>query len=148
MTFAREFPKQIMRIRYKSTVTNMLSPRECARCGSLEVAHHRDVRADRFLFLIVFGLHQSVEFTAPLCDDCNARCDKRAAQVFFIMKMLFVAVALGAIFNFITRPAFDAFWATVGWTILAIMGCCLLGFVICPRLVRFNGKTIRPLRRQ
>lgn len=136
-----------MRFRYKSTVTNMLSQWECARCGSTDVAHRRDVRADRFLFLIVFGLHQSVEFTAPLCEECNARCDRRAKHVFFIMKMLFVAVAITAIFNFITRPAFDAFWASVGWTILAIFGCCLLGFVICPRLVRFNGKTIRPLKK-
>ena len=136
-----------MRFRYKSTVTNMLSPWECARCRSTDVAHKRDVRADRFLFLIAFGLHQSVEFTAPLCEECNDKCDRRERHVFFIMKMLFVAVAITAIFNFITRPAFDAFWATVGWTILAIVGCCLLGLFICPRLVRFNGKTIRPLKK-
>lgn len=133
--------------RYTKPVSNLLSPYACSGCNSPDVAHKRPVRVDSFGFFWVFNRHQTVSFGAPLCEACNAVCDRREKNVYLIMKLIFLAVLIRSVYLFVTRPAFDAFWATVGWGILAVVACLLINFFDCPRVARFDGKCIRPLRK-
>lgn len=130
------------------TIPNKLSPHECSRCRSNNVTQTRETSAYRFGYFILFTRHQSVKFTAPVCDSCAELFDRRELLVGKIVIALFAILVIILIGAFIKLDFVGAILFSVVSVFIFLFVISLVGWVVTPRLARFTGHSIIPLKRR
>jgi hypothetical protein len=142
-----EDPKKRFMYLSSTHINNLLNPHECSRCRSSPVVQNIETSAYRYGFFVLFSRHQTVRFNAPVCANCAALCDRRRKLVFLLMKIFLGLLCVLIIWAFITKAMFDAVWFSTLAGIGSVFVFGILGHFAIPRLARFDGRSIHPLKR-
>ena len=89
-----------------------------------------------------------MKFTAPVCDSCAALFDRRERLVGKIVIALFAILVIIIIGAFIWFDFIGAILFSVVSVFIFLFAISMVGWVVTPRLARFTGHSIIPLKRR
>jgi hypothetical protein len=127
-------------------IVSFLDPGKCSRCGSSNPSTSRETSSYRFGYYVLFTRHQSVNYTAPLCNQCAIYFDKWEKNAGIVLILLLGISALYGIFGFFYFSPLLALIRLVAIVVATFFLISLMFIILRPKLAKFDGNCIRPLR--